>query len=80
MNPVFIAYPPVSDLDYVRESDPDKFPRRTTEAEVAVDVQRAWHNPGADRHAQHLIAYRIDGDTVRPLRVGIHRHLEVRTV
>ena len=79
MNPVYIAYPPVSDLDYVRESDPAKFPRRATEAEVAADVQRAWHNPGADRHAQHLVPYHISADgTVTRLDARIHRVLEVR--
>lgn len=72
--PEYIAYYPGSSDEMVLAATP----RRMTEAEVAADVQRAWHAPGADNHAQHLIAYRIDGESVRPLRVGIHRVLEVR--
>lgn len=75
-NPTYVAFAPDAPDDLVLAATP----RRSTEAEVAADVQRAWHSPGADRHAMHLIAYRIDGETVRPLRVGIHRHLEVRMV
>ena len=74
----FIAYHVVADTQYVLDSDPAKYPRRSTSEQAIADVHRAWHHPGKDEYATHLILYRIDGETVRPMHVEVHRRVEAR--
>ena len=74
----FIAYHVVADTQYVLDSDPAKYPRRSDAEQAAQDVWDAWHKPTSGYHAQHLVIYRLDGEIVRPLSLNVRRKLEVR--
>jgi len=80
MTPKYRAYHPGEDQDAVLTADLTAYPVRTTEAEAVQDLQRAWHDPGGDKRAVHLIVYRIDNDHVTPTETRVRRRIETRAV
>ena len=81
MTPKYRAYHPGTSDDAVMTAELTAYPVRTTEAEAVADLQRAWHNPGGDKRAVHLVVYRIDGDShVTPTETRVRRRIETRAV
>lgn len=72
--PEFVAFYPGVPAEMVLAASP----RRATAEQAALDVQRAWHAPTNGQHATHMVVWRIDGETVRPMTVRVHRRIEVK--